>query len=376
MRLRVLQLFTSLHPGGMERQTVQLVRALRAGGTFDVRVAALGTAGPLLHDLAAEGLNDVPLIRLQRMYDARALAGTLRLARLLRHERISILHTHDFYTNMIGMMAGALACVPIRIASRRELDVFTPRQRQVERTFNRLASIVTANCAFLGDVLIREGTAAKGVAVLPNAVDARRLEEEAASTDARAMLGIPRHAAVVTMLANLHNVRKDHATFLRAASLVAADMPGSVFVLAGAGDPAPWHAFAAALDPPPRLLTPGLVLRPAPLLATSDAVVLTSLSEGSPNAVLEAMALGRAVVATDSGGTSELVQDGVTGWLCPGGDAARVAAGVVEALRSPEVARTRGDRARIFMATWHSPERQSRLLHELYNELLQRGGRA
>jgi colanic acid/amylovoran biosynthesis glycosyltransferase len=121
---------------------------------------------------------------------------------------------------------------------------------------------------------------------------------------------------------------------------------------------------------------PGLVLRPASLLATSDAVVLTSFSEGSPNAALEAMALGRAVVATDSGGTAELVQDGVTGWLCPNGDAARIAASVVEALRNPEIGRSRGDRARMFVTTWHSPERQSRLLHELYTELLRRGDRA
>src|SRR5262249_13022282 len=114
MRPRVLHLINSFQQGGTERQAVQLVRSLHKSGHYDVHVACLDGSGGLRKELESLDLGDIPEFPLTSFYDRNALIQLRQLAGHLRESNIKLLHTHDFYTNVFGMAAAALARVPVR----------------------------------------------------------------------------------------------------------------------------------------------------------------------------------------------------------------------------------------------------------------------
>ncbi|MFN2316238.1 MAG: glycosyltransferase [Gemmatimonadales bacterium] len=355
----------------MERQTLQLVAALRASRAWDVHVASLQCEGPLAADLRQLGFADIPCFPLRNLYGPGAVRQILRLTNLLRRLRIDIVHTHDFYTNVVGICAARLGRVPVRIASRRELDVFTPAQRRVEHMAYRLASAVLANCAFLRDRLVAEGVGDAKAMVLFNAILPSRVScpDPGAPGRLRREWDIPVTAPVIAMLANLYNERKDLITFVRAASAVTRSYPDAVFILAGGGNPRPVEQAVAACQPRPRVITPGSLPEVGPLLNLCTISVLSSHTEGSSNAILESMAAGRPVVATATGGTPELVRDGGTGWLVPPADWVAMAGRIQGLLEDEDMARRMGEQGKALVYSQYSADRQLRQLETIYETL-------
>src|SRR6266550_671434 len=122
MKARILQLVDSFDEGGSERQALELTRLLHDGGKYEVYLASLKPEGMLRASIEHLNLGDIPSYPLNTFYDPNAIRQLRRLVDHLRSSRIDLLHTHDFYTNIFGMMAGFLAGVKVRIASRRETD--------------------------------------------------------------------------------------------------------------------------------------------------------------------------------------------------------------------------------------------------------------
>ena len=371
---RVVQVFTSLNLGGMERQTLQLVRLLAESGQYEVHVASLRSNGPLKEDLEGLGFRNFPSYPLQSLHDLNAGRQVLRFAGFLRSLRACILHTHDFYTNTFGILAGALAGIPIRIASRRELDVFTPWQRRFDHLAYRGSHCVVANCEFLRKRLTEEGVPPEKSTVIANGIELERFSKDGHDgPELRASFGLPRSGRVVTMVANLHNERKDHLTFAVAASRLTQDLPEVVFVIAGDGQgSAALREAMAPLRANQRLFLLGSCQRIPELLATSDVGVLCSHSEGMPNAVLEYMAAGLPVVASDVGGANEAVLEGETGYLVPPGDAAAVAERVSRLLQREDLGRRMGEAGRQRVQRHFSLATQQARVLETYTRLLEK----
>lgn len=359
----------------MERQTLQLVCLLHDRGRYEVHVAAQSGTGPLGAELAALGIHDVPTFPLKRLYGVGALRQVQRFAAHLRRLQVDVLHTHDFYTSTFGMAAAALAGVPVRVAARRELDVFTPRQRRVEHWAYRAAQVVTANCERLREEVIREGMAPERVVTILNAVDPRRVAVPAdASREVLAAgLGLPPERRIVTMTANLYNRKKDFGTLLAAAVPVIRRLPDVLFVCAGDGGPGDREqiaGLAAELGVAEHVVLPGRCDRIAELLAVSEVGVLSSRSEGLSNSVLEYMAAGLPVVASDVGGTAEAVVEGETGHLVPPGDPAGLADRITALLRDPLRARQMGEMGKQRASRHFSPEALLSRTAALYARLL------
>jgi glycosyltransferase involved in cell wall biosynthesis len=178
------------------------------------------------------------------------------------------------------------------------------------------------------------------------------------------------------MVANLHNVRKDHITFVRAANQVARQFPEAVFVVAGQGAPGDeLRQDGAPLVERQRLWFLGGCSVIAELLQASTVCVLSSHSEGLSNAVLEYMAAGKPVVASDVGGMREVVLEGRTGYLVHRGDTNALADRVSFLLRNPERAEAMGECGRRYVNEKFSLSTQFAAVHELYTQLLQTAGR-
>jgi glycosyltransferase involved in cell wall biosynthesis len=376
LKPNVLQLIDSFQQGGSERQAVQLARLLHESGRYRVHVATLNASGVLRAEVARLNLGEMPVYPLTSFYDRNALTQLRRFVRHLKATRIAVVHTHDFYTNVFGMVAATLARVPVRIASRRETDgMRTSAQRRVELCAYRSAHAVVANAEAVRTQLIKEGVRAAKVEIVYNGLDLDRLAPPARSerAETRAAFNLPRDVdrRFVTIVANMRHAVKDQQTFLRAARRVRAARPDAAFVLAGEGELlASLRAYAAGLGLQADTFFLGRCERVADLLAVSDVCVLSSQAEGFANVILEYMAAAKPVVATDVGGAREAITEGETGYLVPPGDDETMAARIIALLCEPERATVMGARGRRVVAQNFSCAAQLRRTENLYDRLL------
>ncbi|HYJ86638.1 MAG TPA: glycosyltransferase family 4 protein, partial [Pyrinomonadaceae bacterium] len=176
MKPVVLQLIDSFHQGGSERQAIQLTRLLHESGRFNVRLASLSPDGTLRGAAEELDLGEIPSFPLDKFYNLNALVQLRRLVAFLRRERVDILHTHDFYTNVFGMAAGSFARVPARIASMRETGgMRSVAQKKAQHVAYGLAHQVIANSEAVFRELVDQGIKYTKIAVVYNGLDVNRL---------------------------------------------------------------------------------------------------------------------------------------------------------------------------------------------------------
>jgi glycosyltransferase involved in cell wall biosynthesis len=380
VRYNALQLIGSFHQGGSERQAVQLTRLLLDGGRCNVFVTTLEREGVLLEEIDKFGLSEIREFRLRSFYDPYTARQVWRFAQYLRKHEIDVVHTHDFYTNVFGMAAAALARVPVRIASRRESAVRPENQRLVERCSYRAAHAVVANCEDVRQQLIKEGVPAQKVRTIYNGLDLTRVQPgQTERKEILKSLNLPEHARFVTIMANMRaHVRhpepacfKDHPTFLRAAKRVYENVPDAAFIIAGEGElKEAMQQLARNLGIADRTFFIGRCTDVGSVLAISDVCVLSSRSEGFSNAILEYMAAARPVVATDVGGAREAIVHGETGYLVPAGQHEQLADYIISLLRDPDSARSLGESGRRRVNEKFSTLKQLQNVESLYTELL------
>lgn len=381
MRYNALQLIGSFHQGGSERQAVQLTRLLLESGRCNVFVATLERDGVLLDEINRLGFKEIPEFGLNSFYDLHAARQVGRFARYLKKHEIDVVHTHDFYTNVFGMAGATLARVPVRIASRRESAVRPAKQRLIERSAYRAAHSVVANCEEVRQQLIKEGVPARKVRTIYNGLDPARVHARADRKEILGSLNLPESARFVTIMANMRAhvwnpepaCYKDHPTFLRAAQQVRERVPEAAFIIAGEGElKQNTEQLARDLGIADRTFFIGRCQNVGAVLSISDVCVLSSRAEGFSNSILEYMAAGRPVVATDVGGAREAVVHGETGYIVPPGDHEQMAQYIVSLLLDPENARSMGASGQRVVNEKFSCLRQLQNVENLYNELLKR----
>jgi len=379
----ILQVIDSFHQGGTERQAVQLTRMLHETGRYTVHVACLTNEGILKHDVERLGLGPIHAFPTVSFYHPSIGRQIARFVRVLRQLKIDLVHTHDFYTNILGMAGATLAGVPVRIASRRETDPGrTAAQRWVERRAFDAAHRIVVNADAIGADLVARGVPAAKIRTVYNGLDPARFRVTTGTRrDRLAAFGIPANRRVVTILANLWLVLKDHPTFLRAAAIVRAAAPDTAFVVAGEGTLLePLRQLATDLGIADHVYFIGRCQNVADLLSVTDVGVLSSVSEGFPNVLVEYMAAGLPVVTTDVGGAREAVSDGRTGFVVPPRDAEAMAARILRLLHDADERRTMGARAQQMAWEKFSCAAQLAGVEQLYEQLfdatpLSRGNR-
>ena len=315
---RLLILITLAEAGGAQTSVSLLLPGLT--GEFDVTVAAHG-AGPLRDAALAAG---VPFVHLEHMRRAispwQDMLALLELMRLCRRLRPDIVHAHSSKAGALGRLAAASACVPVRIFTVHGWSFAAygglPGRLYlwVERRLRRLTTVVVCVAAASRDVGVAAGACrAERTLVIHNAVDCTAFAAPAQLDGAPRVVSIGRFA-----------FPKDFATLIEALAATGAD-----YRAAFVGEGPLLQEVAATIRE--RGLTERIDLLgdrgdvPG-VLASADVFVLSSRSEGFPVSILEAMAAGLPVVATDVGGVAESVADGETGLLVPPGDPGALAA--------------------------------------------------
>ena len=138
--MNVLQLIGSFHQGGSERQAVQLTRLLREDVTHKIFVATLNNEGVLKTEIERLNLPEIREFKLTSFHDANFLKQLKNCRDYLRENEIEIVQTHDFYTNVFGMLAARWAKIPLKIAAKRETGGMRSRsQKIIEKALVKIA---------------------------------------------------------------------------------------------------------------------------------------------------------------------------------------------------------------------------------------------
>ncbi|MEP6593275.1 MAG: glycosyltransferase [Acidobacteriota bacterium] len=346
---------TAFEPGGTERQMTELVRRLDPR-QFRVHVACFHRAGAWLPRVLerAASVVEFPI----RGFGRPATAGQLlAFARWCRRERIAVVQTCDLYANIFGLPGAALAGVPVRIGSRRELNPDkSTGQIRLQRLAYRAATKVVANSPAAREVLTAEGVAPGSIAVIANGVDPLWFD-------------LPDHQRPIRTVITVANLRpeKSHEALLEAAAALAPTHPDLRFQIVGDGPRRQaLEARAAALGLGGSVHFLGHRDDVPALLAAADLFVLPSRSEAFPNGVIEAMAAGLPVVACAVGGLVDLIEPGTTGLLVPPGDAAALAAAIARLAGDAVEAASLGRAARLAVRQRYSFDRMVGSFEDLY----------
>ncbi|MDX6528208.1 MAG: hypothetical protein QOH41_498 [Blastocatellia bacterium] len=374
MKPNVLFIIDSFEQGGSERQAMQLLTQLHASGQCRVHLACLQNRGSLRAEADQLGIGEIHEYALNSFYDLNFAKQLRRLVRFIKENEIDVVHTHCFYTNIFGMTGAFLAGVRARVTSKGETDGFrSPMQKRVERTSFRLSHRVIANCLVVQNQLIREGVSPAKIIQHYNGLNLERLKVRSGlrREEALAAFGLPSGRRYMSIVANLRNPVKDHPMFLRAAARVRAAIPDVGFAIAGEGELMEGlRELAGQLGIEEDVFFLGRCDNVADLLFASDIGVLSSKAEGFANAILEYMAAGLPVVATDVGGAREAIAEGETGYTVASGNDELMAARIIELLNEPKRARAMGERGKLIAAEKFSCDRHLKNTLELYDELL------
>ena len=351
----------SFNTGGSERQFVTLAGALDPA-SFRVEVGCIQKKGGFL-----PGFEHATQFKLSgNAYGLASWRTRFHLGQHLRRKQIAIAHAFDFYTNIVLIPAARLAGIPILIGSQRQIgDLLSPMKQQSQLAAFHFCDRIICNSHAAADRLIEQGVSRRRVVVIGNGLPA------AAFVQISPALARQPGTLRVGMIARMNTGAKNHKLFLQAAARVVAHIPSVQFVLVGDGPLRDeLEREAERLGIASQALFLGDRRDVSALLASLDVSVLPSDSESLSNSIIESMAAGVPVVASNVGGNPELLGDG-RGLLFGVGNEQSLADALVKLLLDPGLRASLGDRARKFVGENFTIENMRRRHEDLYAELLE-----
>jgi glycosyltransferase involved in cell wall biosynthesis len=292
-RIRLLKFLTNFKIGGTERQFVQLAQKIDPN-RFELHVSCFERVGSFLPSIESRG---IPLseFSIGRLYNPSTWRAQWQFARYLREHQIHIVHSYGFYPNFFAVPAARLAGVPVVIASIRDMgEVLAPSKRRAQKAACRLATHVLANADAVRDRLIQEGYSPGKITVIRNGIAPIanvRLEH---GGPIRREFGFPDDAPILLVLSRLNEL-KGIPYLLEAMPSVLSQFPGVRLLVVGDGAQRPTlEQYSEALGLKRSVIFTGFRLDVPNLLRETSISVLTSLSEGLSNVLMESMASGAA----------------------------------------------------------------------------------
>jgi glycosyltransferase involved in cell wall biosynthesis len=366
---RVLHLRTVTGPGGgPEKTLLNSPRFLR--GAYDVRLAYIRPEHDPGYDLPARAARmgvDLVDVAERGAVDVRTL---WRLAGEVRSFRPHLLHAHDYKTNVLAVVLGSLFGTPAVTT----LHGYVTRGGRLEAYYmaDRWALRGMRHVIAVSPDLYRLartwGVPRARLSLVENAIDAEQFRRRLSRADAKKRLGLDPDRPVVGAVGRL-SPEKGFDVLIRAAGLLAAEgVRADVYVVGEGADRARLEALAAGPEANVRLL--GHRADVPDWYEAMDVFVLSSLREGLPNVVLEAMAMEVPVLATRVAGVPRLIADERTGLLVEPGDAAALAAALARLLSVDGLRARLASEARRAVETSYSFAARMRKIRAIYDKVL------
>lgn len=355
---------TDLDPGGAERALWQLCRRLDRS-FWQPRVICLGPTGEVAQWLLADGI-PTECLGLRGMRDIVRIRG---LIRHLQQTRPAILQTFLFHANVLGRLAARRAGIEHVVAGIRVAEHRGRCRHWVDGWTDRWVDCHVCVSQSVADFTHRQtGIDQSRLVVIPNGVDVPQLQSVAAAESQPWQIGTDSQVMLFVGRLDEQKAPQDFAsTFDR----LAPSYPSLQAVMVGTGPLlAQLESWRSQNPNGERIHLLGYRPDAVRIMKASSLLVLPSRWEGFPNTLLEAMAVGLPVVATQAEGCRELIGRDERGWLCPVGDVVRLAAAADAALSAPDTARERAKAAQTHVAQHFTWETAVAAYDRLYRQLL------
>lgn len=366
-QLHIAYLMTDVGPGGLQNMVFNLAHRLDPS-RFTCTIVSLSQLFPLTRHVETDRVK-IMIFDKKPGNDPRLM---YRLYRYLQHERPHIVQTHNWGTLFEGFLAAKLAGVPVLIHAERGTIQGRKRnlffQRALWGAVNQVLSVSEIHRQLLSATV---GFPSERIKPISNGVDTDIFQPRSdEKTAIRTKLGFEPERFYIGTVGNLRPV-KNHALLLRACKQLCMEQDDVRLIIAGTGPlKEPLNELAGQLGIQHKIRLLGARTDIPEVLNALDLFVLPSLSEGMPNAVLEAMACGLPVVATEVGGVSEVVEHGVTGLLVPSEDEEALASRLEELVCSETKRQMLGKNARERALACFSLDKMVRAYEQLYVSLV------
>jgi glycosyltransferase involved in cell wall biosynthesis len=378
----VLHLITRLIVGGAQENTM-LTAAMLDQEHF--RVEALsgpqtGSEGSLIEEVRQRGVQLTILPEMVREISPKNdLLALWKLFRLMRRKRYTIVHTHSSKAGIIGRLAARLAGTPLIVHTVHGWSFHEHMSPSVRKTYILLERISAAYTSAM--IVVTNKDIDKGLKEGIGKPEQYRLIRSAVPLDefdpgnedrntVRRELGIPTEAFVMGNLGRF-SAQKNPLDWVRVAGEVGRKYPEVHFLLVGDGPMrAEVEAALASERISDRTVLTGLRRDAAHMLAAMDVFVLTSLWEGLPRVIPQAMLMGLPIVANRADGTVEAITDGENGFLCDPGDIKQMSMRVSYLIGNAEIRSTMGQVGQEFARREFDLTKMIKQIEALYGELL------
>jgi glycosyltransferase involved in cell wall biosynthesis len=338
--VNILHIISTLNVGGVENQLVIIL------GKYDRRklfplVCSLSDKGEIGREIEESGIEVIPLKKLGHQFNWTIVRD---IYKLIKTRDVKIVRTHQYHANLYGRLAAWLAKVPCIVASVH--NVYTRDRKLHRRIINKFLSgftdkVVAVSETVKRDILRYDGLMDDKVTVIYNGIDTQRFSDINGNS-VRASLGIPLETPVIGTVGRL-TIQKGQKYLIDAVAMLREKFPQILLLIVGDGpvrDDLQNHIKAIGIDKNAIFLG---TRRDIPqLLSAMDIFVLPSLWEGLGTALIEAMASGKAVIATDIAPFREVINSEKVGILVPVKDRRAIASSVELLLNNKALARTLG----------------------------------
>lgn len=367
----ILHVVHSLVIGGAERVVCDLTRHFNGGGsrTFVCCLEELGEFGK---DLIEEGI-PVRVFKRRPGIDYRLIRS---MRRLYGEWKIDLVHAHQYTPYFYAAAACLGSSVPRAVFTehgRHQPDHVRPKRIVFNQVLRLVTRAYTAVSDFTRQSLIEfEKMPRSRIRVIYNGVRDSGREELPTKEESRKKLGIGMDRKVVLSIGRMDPV-KDFETLIRAFAAVVRDIPHVMLLIAGGGDGRytdELRRYAVCSGIGDRVTFLGSRRDIPDLLAACDVFTLTSITESASMTILEAMAAGRPVVATRTGGNPELVVHGDSGYLVPVGDHRGVSEALTRIMACPDLLRKMENAGRARFQELFTLDKTLTAYKELYEEVL------
>jgi glycosyltransferase involved in cell wall biosynthesis len=358
-RRSYLFVIDSLQCGGAERHVIDLGRVLTDRGHSVTVACSVGGHFQSAGDQA--GMKVVPVCRelAKRRFSATFARG---VRRLVREEQPDLVHGHLYSGGLAAAVATAGTGIPLLLTEQTEAPWRTRRHRLASSiAYRRAAKIIGVSSAITAAIERDFGVAPEKLACIPNGVT---LEQGTASR--------PNGEPVIGVVARL-TPEKDVRCFLNAAARIAESFPTAKFRIAGDGPLRPeLERLAAELGLAERVSFLGVLDEMQPFFASVHVLAVSSVAEGTPLSIVEAMGAGVPIVATAVGGIPEQVTDGRNGYLVEPRNPAALAERIGWVLADPDAATRLGEAGRARALSEFTVEKMSDAIESVYADALTR----
>ncbi len=368
-RIRIAFIIKSMEVGGSQTHLVQVLKLLDRS-RFDPVLYCLSGEGALLENVRQQGVVVVTPGAGRSFRGLGLVSRVLALTRALRQQNPDIVHTYLLRANLVGSISSRLARVPKLMVSKRGCHWRKGFELVGAKIGNALADRIMVNAEAVREfVHDNEGCAVDDVVVIPSGVDTDRFRPLDGG-GFKARLGLPEDRRIIGIVTRMR-VRKGVEEFIRAMGQVRSTYPDAHAVIVGEVElDDEMRALVRALHLDDHLTLLGRRSDMPEVYSAFDIFVLSSHDEGMSNAILEAMSVEKPVVATNVGGTGEVIRHQQSGLLVPAKDAQALALAITQVLADPAQALAMGKLGRRIVEENFSARSMVRSMERFYVELV------